>query len=41
MQVNCPRCGEQVWDTATVDQRLNKCWGCGLRFDSEEEEEHV
>jgi predicted RNA-binding Zn-ribbon protein involved in translation (DUF1610 family) len=35
----CPRCGEEVWDRSTPDQRLNKCWNCGLRFDNEEEEE--
>ena len=28
----CPECGAVVWDVATVDQRLNKCWMCGLRF---------
>lgn len=33
----CPRCGGEVWDAATADQRLNKCWNCGLRFDGEEE----
>ena len=32
----CPKCGSGVWDRATQDQRLNKCWGCGLRFDSQE-----
>ena len=30
--VECPGCGEVVWDTATVDQHLNKCWACGLKF---------
>lgn len=34
--VACPRCGAEVWDRATADQRLNKCWGCGLRFDNGE-----
>ena len=35
-KVICPGCGEEVWDVSTVDQRLNKCWKCGLRFDNEE-----
>ncbi len=34
----CPQCGDVVWDVATLDQRLNKCWECGLRFDNEENE---
>lgn len=37
MKVICPKCGREVWDKASADQRLNKCWGCGLRFDNEEE----
>jgi hypothetical protein len=28
----CPECGEIVWDVATIDQHLNKCWKCGLKF---------
>ena len=28
----CPKCGETVWDKATLDQALNKCWKCGQRF---------
>lgn len=32
----CPDCNQPVWDVATIDQRLNKCWSCGLRFDSPE-----
>ena len=28
----CPKCGELVWDVATADQHLNKCWNCGLKF---------
>ena len=32
--VKCPKCGEPVWDKAGADQRLNKCWGCGWRFDA-------
>lgn len=32
----CPECKAVVWDTATVDQHLNKCWGCGLKFFTEE-----
>jgi ssDNA-binding Zn-finger/Zn-ribbon topoisomerase 1 len=31
-KVFCPQCHEEVWDIANVDQRLNKCWNCGLRF---------
>jgi hypothetical protein len=34
----CPKCGEDIWDTSTVDQRLNKCWNCGTRFDNPEAE---
>jgi hypothetical protein len=30
----CPKCGKPVWDKAGADQRLNKCWECGLRFDT-------
>ena len=33
-QLRCPKCNEKVWDKATVDQQLNKCWECGLRFDN-------
>jgi hypothetical protein len=32
----CPGCMAEIWDVSTVDQRLNKCWECGLRFDNEE-----
>jgi len=32
----CPQCGEDIWDVSTVDQRLNKCWKCGLRCDEPE-----
>jgi len=32
--VVCPKCGSKIWDTSNVDQRLNKCWKCGLRFDN-------
>jgi ssDNA-binding Zn-finger/Zn-ribbon topoisomerase 1 len=32
--ITCPDCGEMVWDVAKPDQRLNKCWECGLRFDT-------
>jgi predicted RNA-binding Zn-ribbon protein involved in translation (DUF1610 family) len=28
----CPNCGSGVWDVAK-GSGLNKCWGCGLRFD--------
>ena len=34
LMIKCPGCGKLVWDIATQDQRLNKCWECGLRFDS-------
>jgi predicted RNA-binding Zn-ribbon protein involved in translation (DUF1610 family) len=30
--IKCPKCGKVVWDVATADQHLNKCWECGLRF---------
>jgi len=33
----CPNCGKPVWDQAGADQRLNKCWGCGQRFDTKPE----
>lgn len=36
MEITCPSCNGVVWDIATIDQRLNKCWGCGVRFDNEE-----
>lgn len=35
-KLKCPKCNGDVWDLATVDQRLNKCWDCGVRFDNEE-----
>ena len=28
----CPECGAGVWDVSTVDQALNKCWSCGIRW---------
>jgi DNA-directed RNA polymerase subunit RPC12/RpoP len=28
----CPECSETVWDVSTIDQRLNKCWNCGIRW---------
>lgn len=34
----CPECGEDVWDEATIDQRLNKCWKCGLKFMNDTED---
>jgi hypothetical protein len=37
-RVVCPKCGKKVWDKVTVDQRLNKCWSCGTRFDNDEDE---
>lgn len=30
--VKCPKCGKEIWDVSTVDQALNKCWNCGMRF---------
>jgi hypothetical protein len=36
-KVTCPKCGKEVWDVAKVGQSLNKCWGCGLRFETDEE----
>lgn len=33
----CPKCGGHVWDVAK-GHKLNKCWNCGLAFDSPEEE---
>ncbi len=38
LTVKCPHCHHHVWDTATIDQRLNHCHNCGLRFDSPEGE---
>lgn len=32
-QIKCPDCKAIIWDKKTIDQRLNKCHGCGLRFD--------
>jgi hypothetical protein len=34
MMVECPECEEPVWDIANRNQRLNKCWKCGTRFDT-------
>lgn len=31
--MKCPKCSNKIWDKATKDQALNKCWKCGLRFD--------
>jgi len=28
----CPKCKKEIWDKATIDQRLNKCWECGTKF---------
>ncbi len=39
--VFCPECGVLVWDVATIDQALNKCWGCGLRFMNDIDDEEV
>ena len=39
--VLCPTCGKEVWDVATVDQRLNKCHECGIKFNSPELEEAI
>jgi hypothetical protein len=35
----CPNCLMEVWDVATIDQHLNKCWDCGLKFLNDTEEE--
>lgn len=35
-KVHCPQCAAKIWDVITVDQRLNKCWNCGLSFDNQE-----
>jgi hypothetical protein len=40
-EVKCPGCGKTVWDIATIDQRLNKCWECGLRFDNPDRGDEV
>jgi hypothetical protein len=29
---HCPDCLEEIWDVSTIDQHLNKCWKCGLKF---------
>ena len=36
--VKCPECGKDVWDVATVDQALNKCWNCGARWMNDPDE---
>jgi len=28
----CVKCGAKCTDVSTVDQRLNKCWECGIRW---------
>ncbi len=30
----CPKCGKEIWDKSTIDQRLNWCHNCGLKFDN-------
>jgi len=37
--VKCPECGKPVWDVATVDQALNKCWNCGARWMNDPDDE--
>ena len=34
MSIYCPECKESVWDVAK-DNKLNKCWNCGLAFCSD------
>ena len=36
--LHCPQCNAEVWDVAFAS-KLNKCWNCGLAFDSDSEEE--
>lgn len=38
-EMTCPKCGKEVWDTANVDQALNKCWDCGLKWLSEPDDD--
>ena len=40
-KVYCPKCKEEIWDKSSIDQRLNKCWNCGIRFDNEETQPFV
>lgn len=35
--IKCPKCREDIWDYAK-GHKLNKCWNCGLAFDSPEKE---
>jgi hypothetical protein len=37
----CPHCSKDIWDESTVDQRLNKCWDCGMRFDNPDSSDDV
>lgn len=37
-EILCPECQEPIWDVSTVDQALNKCWNCGVRFLNDIEE---
>ena len=34
-KIHCPECESEIWDVAFAN-KLNKCWGCGLAFDSDE-----
>lgn len=36
--LRCPQCNELIWDFAFAS-KLNKCWNCGLAFDSPEEDD--
>ena len=38
-EVKCPNCGKPVWDVATVDQALNKCWDCGTKWMNDPDDE--
>jgi len=35
-KIFCPKCKQEIWDVATPDQRLNKCWQCEIKFENKE-----
>lgn len=37
-EIKCPRCSEPVWDMPH-GHKLAKCWGCGLAFDTMDDDE--
>lgn len=38
MPLKCPHCGKEIWDLP-FGSKLAKCWGCGLAFDTMDDED--